>query len=191
MTWNSTKWANLLAGLAIVLFVIEAGMVMEHNKALETLTSVAQILCIGVFGLWFLVAFTGDARQKTDSMFLFAYVFTLVSFGMLVLPPPPSNMTDDRSPLSVVRGCAVGSPSDASLITYPKSMLCAAPTTAAAGLKEDAASAAGGDPSQLSLLVVGGFSGERIGNRCIENSVSCDYVRIASGLAVERQEVLS
>lgn len=178
MSWKSKDWARFLAFLAITLFVGEAIAVLSAELVPPPVAAALLVLCIGVFSVWFLVAFTGDARDRTDSMFLFAYVFTFVSFGMLVLPPVPSDQTSDRSPLAVIRGCAVGSGADSGLFPYPKSMLCITEPAGAGAVAPQATS------SQLSLLAVGGVSGDRAPAGCGSKALACEHVRITSGLAV-------
>ena len=196
MSMKGTRLTTVAAVCAIVTFTVASGLTLLL-KDKPHLTLAATAVCVACFAAWFLAAFTGDAREKTSSMFVFAYLFTFASFVLLVLPPTESDALNGLSPLAIVRGCAIKGADDPGLVPYPRSMLCEPGTPAAAAAPAAnavfAPAATGGAatvcpaPSSsgyLALLVVGGVSGERGPVGCCAVGKQCLYVRISSGLAV-------
>ena len=77
----------VFAFLAFVAYVavsfLPAG---ETGSALETWLALTLAVLLGAVALWFIHCMTGDAREKVQSLFVFAYAFTFGAFTLLLLP---------------------------------------------------------------------------------------------------------
>lgn len=197
---NSTQWARVAMALTMMSLGAFAWAVLDRESRVGPFAVAALVLCVISFSIWFLLTFTGDPKDKLDGMFLFAYVFTFVCFALLALPPASRDVTSDRSPIALIRGCAVEGTQDVGLIPYPTSMMCAVPGTRTAiaptaqlstdGPSEVKLSALDATVSQVGaqrfwLLAVGGVSGQRMPIGCgLAPANECEYMRVSSGLAV-------
>jgi hypothetical protein len=59
------------------------------------------------FAIWFICCFTGDpdAANRKRQSFIFAYVFTITSFSVLLFPMTSPWQPDITGPISLIRGC--------------------------------------------------------------------------------------
>ena len=58
----------------------------EAGSALETGLALSLAVLLGAVALWFIHCMTGEARDKVQSLFVFAYAFTFGAFTLLLLP---------------------------------------------------------------------------------------------------------
>ena len=58
----------------------------ETGSALETGLALSFAVLLGAVALWFIHCMTGEARDKVQSLFVFAYAFTFGAFTLLLLP---------------------------------------------------------------------------------------------------------
>jgi hypothetical protein len=130
----SGRLDGFFAALVFVLlaaFVIVSAIGLVAQNALpaeQTLPFIALLALSFAFGVWFIACFTGDIDEETRleadrrrrQGFRFAYVFTLTSLVVLVLPVTNPWQPDLIGPISLIRGC-VDAQRDA---TVPASVRC-------------------------------------------------------------------